>query len=63
MTKKKGAGIGVLIVISVIVFPQTRAGDDYSPMTLFEMLTQAEIVVSGEIRRVAVEPDLHPVHR
>lgn len=46
----------ILISVIVLVFaPAMRATADYEPMTLFELLTGAEIVVRGDIRNVTAD--------
>ncbi len=50
----KFASIGILFVVFLIaLLPAAQA--DYAYMTLFQMLTRAEIVVSGEVRNVTEE--------
>ncbi len=47
----KFTSIGILFV-AFLVAPLSSARADYAHMTLFQMLTRAEIVVSGEVRNV-----------
>lgn len=45
------ASIGILFV-AFLIAPLSAAQADYAQMTLFQMLTRAEIVVSGEVRNI-----------
>lgn len=48
------ASISISVIVLVFA-PAMRATADYEPMTLFELLTGAEIIVRGDIRNVTTD--------